>query len=295
LGILEKIEYSEWAAPIVPVLKSDGSVRICGDFKVTINPHLEVPEYPFQKPEEVFSKLNWGKKFTKLDLSNTYNQILLDEKSQEYLVINTHQGLYKFKRLPNGVASGPAILQETMDKILAGVPNVGCIMDDMIITGEADQEHLATLDKVLSRLDSHGMTLNKQKCEFFLPSVTYFGWLVDEQGRKPSPTKEEAIRKAPEPTTRLQLQSFLGLINYYRPSIVDMSMVAGPLNKLLSPGVKFVWTKECSAAFEELKKILLSSDVLVHYDVTKPVTLAVDASPYGIGAVISHVLEDGTE
>ena len=118
---------------------------------------------------------------------------------------------------------------------------------------------------------------------------------MDEQGRKPSPTKEEAIRKAPEPTTRLQLQSFLGLINYYRPSIVDMSMVAGPLNKLLSPGVKFVWTKECSAAFEELKKILLSSDVLVHYDVTKPVTLAVDASPYGIGAVISHVLEDGTE
>ncbi|CAC5424362.1 Uncharacterized protein K02A2.6 [Mytilus coruscus] len=135
-GILEKIKFSEWGAPIVPVMKPDGSVRICGDYKVTINSCLEVPQYPLPKAEDLFSRLNGGKKFSKLDLSQAYQQLLLCENSRNLVTINTHLGLYRYTRLPFGAASSPAIFQEFMDKVLEGLDGVGCILDDLIITGK---------------------------------------------------------------------------------------------------------------------------------------------------------------
>ena len=82
MGVLEKVNYSDWATPIVPILKPSGEVRICGDYKVTLNPYLEIPEHPMPKPEELFAKLNGGQLFSKLDLSQAYQQVSLDERSQ---------------------------------------------------------------------------------------------------------------------------------------------------------------------------------------------------------------------
>ena len=110
-NIIEKVSHSDWAAPIVAVPKKNGRMRICGDYKVTINPVLEVDQYPLPRPEELFAILAGGKKFTTLDLSQAYTQVLLDETSSGYVTINTHKGLYKYKRLPYGEASAPAIFQ----------------------------------------------------------------------------------------------------------------------------------------------------------------------------------------
>ena len=98
----------EWAALIVPVSKSDNSVRTCGEYKVTINPHLDVNQYPLPREEELFAALNGGVHFTRLDPSKAYLQIELEE-SKKYLVINTHKGLYEVNRLPYGIAEAPAI------------------------------------------------------------------------------------------------------------------------------------------------------------------------------------------
>ena len=81
-GIIEKISYSDWATPFVAIQKPNTTVRICGDNKVTVNPVLDVPEYPLPTAEDVFQKLNGGQKFTKLDLSHAYQQVLLDESSR---------------------------------------------------------------------------------------------------------------------------------------------------------------------------------------------------------------------
>ena len=112
-GVLKKVESSDWATPIVPVFKPDGTVRICGDFKLTLNQYLDVPEYPMPTPEELFTKLNGGDKFTKLDLSNAYQQVVLDEESQPYVTITTHLGLYRYTRLPFGIAAAPAIFHKS--------------------------------------------------------------------------------------------------------------------------------------------------------------------------------------
>ena len=125
-GILVKVSHAEWAAPIVLVPKGDGCIRLCGDYKVTINSSLEIDQYPLPKPEDLFASLAGGKKFTKLDLTQAYQQMPLEEESQQYSTITTHKSLYQFTRLPFGVASAPAIFQRTMDTILQGIYPMSC-------------------------------------------------------------------------------------------------------------------------------------------------------------------------
>ena len=104
LGIIEPIQFSRWAAPIVPVLKQDETARICGDYKLTVNQVSKLEEYPLPRVEDLFATLAGGKLFTKLDMSQAYQQLLLDKDSNEYLTINTHKGLFKYNRLVFGVA-----------------------------------------------------------------------------------------------------------------------------------------------------------------------------------------------
>ena len=108
LGIIEKVNISDWANPLVPVVKPDGSVRLCGDYKITVNPVLQVDHYPMPTPEDLFATLAGGTLFSKIDLSQAYNQVLLEPESREYLTVNTHKGLYRYTRLPFGVASAPS-------------------------------------------------------------------------------------------------------------------------------------------------------------------------------------------
>ena len=177
--MLKRVDHAEWAAPIVPVPKRDGSIRVCGDYKVTINPSLQ---YPLPKPSDLMTCLTGGRRFTKLDLTAAYQQMLLDEESASLVTIKTHLGLYKCCRLPVGVASVPAVYQRAMDSILQGMPYVIGYPDDMLITGCMDEEHLKDLEEVLRRLRDHGIRLKKEKCQFLQSSVKYLGHLIDEQG-----------------------------------------------------------------------------------------------------------------
>ena len=287
-GILEKVDSSEWATPIVPVLKPDNTVRICGDYKVTINPVLDVPEYPLPTAEEIFTRLNGGEKFSKLDLSHAYQQVLLDEESRDYVTINTHLGLYRYTRLPFGVAAAPAIFQHTMDQVLQGIDGMGYILDDILITGKDDAEHKRNLEATLQRLDDSDIKLKRSKCSFMQDEVEYFAFRVNRNGIHPSPKKVEAILELEDPKNKKELQSWLGIVNYYRKFVPNMSTVVQPLTHLLANDVQWVWSQDCVQTCKEVKRLLASSEVLVHYNPSKPVVLAVDASAYGLGAVISH-------
>ena len=181
-GILKKVDHSAWAAPIVAVPKNDGRFRICGNYKVTINRSFDIEQHPLPKPADSFATLAGGQLFTKLDLTQAYQQLLQDESSQQYTTINTHQGLYQYTRLPFGISSSPAIFQKTMDVILQGIPYVRCYMDDILVTGVDHQEHLQNLEEVLHCLEQNNLRIKKSKCEFFKDSVEYLGHCVDAQG-----------------------------------------------------------------------------------------------------------------
>ncbi|XP_033729471.1 uncharacterized protein K02A2.6-like [Pecten maximus] len=199
-GILKKVETSEWATPIVPIPKKDGSVRICGDFKVTINPVLDVDQYPLPKIEDIFASLAGGKQFTKLDLKQAYLQMEVKEEDRKFLTINTHLGLFQYQRLVFGIASAPAIWQRAMDQVLQGISGVQCILDDMIVTGGTRDEHMQTLETVLQRLDTFGLRLNNEKCAYMLDKIEFCGHVIDKDGIHKTGEKVDAVVNAPNPT-----------------------------------------------------------------------------------------------
>ena len=110
-GIVSQVKFSEWAAPIVPVVKVNGSVWICRDYKCTISQVSKLDNYPNPKTEDLLPTLDGGQKFTKLDMSQAYQKLELDEESQKFTTINTHKGLYQYNRLPFGISSAPGIFQ----------------------------------------------------------------------------------------------------------------------------------------------------------------------------------------
>ena len=250
-GVISKVTHSDWAASIVPVPKSNGRFRICGDYKVTINQELEVDQYPLPKPEDLFATLAGGRKFTKLDLSQAYQQLTLDESSKQYVTVNTHRGLYRYNCLPFGVASAPALFQKLMDSVLQGIPHVICYLDDILVTGTSDDEHLQNLETVLERLQQYGFRLKKEKCEFLKASVDYLGHKIDADGLHALPSKINAITSAPEPRDIQELRSFLGLLNYYGKFIPNLSTLIHPLNNLLQRSKQWEWTPECQQALQQ--------------------------------------------
>ena len=125
--------FSDWAAPIVPVMKPDKSTRICGDFKLTVNKVSKLDRHPIPKVEDLFSTLSGGTAFTKLDLTQAYQQLELDDDSKQYTVINTHRGLFRHNLLPFGISSAPGIFQRTVENLLKGIPNVMSYLDDILI------------------------------------------------------------------------------------------------------------------------------------------------------------------
>ena len=239
LGVIESVAHSDWATPLVAVPKSDGSVRLCGDYSKTVNPVLETDQYPLPRPEDLMTCLTGGCKFTKLDLSSAYQQMVLDDESCPYVTVNTQKGLYRYLRLPFGVSSAPAVFQKAMDTILQGLPQVICYLDDILVTGSTPQEHLQNLAVVLERLSQHGIRLKEKKCSFMQDSVDYLGHHIDAQGIRTSPSKMEAITKAPAPNNVTQLRSFLGMVNYYGKFLHNLSSQLHPLHALLKHGTKW--------------------------------------------------------
>nr|XP_024658736.1 uncharacterized protein K02A2.6-like [Maylandia zebra] len=280
---------------IVPVNKKDGSVRLCGAFKVTLNSQLCVDKYLLPRIEDLFASLAGGQHFSKLDLANAYLQMEVEEESKKLLTISTQKGLFRFNRLPFGVAPSPALFQKAMDQVLLGLPYTHCYLDDILVSGPDKQTHLRTLKAVLGRLEDYGLRLKQEKCLFFQESVEYLGHIIDAAGLHKSPEKVRAVMEAPAPADVSQLRSFLGMLNYYGRFIPDLATVLKPLNELLSKEKKWQWTSACESAFQKAKERLASPKILTHYNPELPLRLACDASPYGVGAVLSHVMPDGQE
>ena len=289
------MQFAEWAAPIVPVCKSNGQIRICGDYKVTINKGVVEDKYPLPRVNDLYASLAGEESFTKLDLSHAYLQLPLDEGSRDYITINTHKGLFRYTRLPYGISVAPSIFQRTLESLLVGIPRVCIFLDDILVTGKTREEHVANLRLVLKRLDQAGLKLNNQKCEFFNQSVVYLGHKIGRDGLHPTDEKVKAIWDAPNPTNVRELRSWLGLLNYYGRFLCNMSTILAPLHILLRKETKWRWENEQVTAFRAAKEMLQSESLLVHFDPDKHILLACDASPYGVGAVLSHQMADGSE
>lgn len=294
MNIIKKVTYSKWASPIVVVERGYGEkrkVRICGDYKVSVNQVARTEHYPLPNPNDIFASVQKGKVFTILDLKNAYQQLELSSCTQELLTVNTHQGLYQYKMMPYGITSAPAIFQATMDRLLFGIRNVHCYIDDILIWGDNFKECRNTVELILEKLSDAGLKIAHEKCQFFKKSVDYLGVTISESGIQPTIKGIEAIKSAPRPHNVSTLRSFLGLINFYGKFIPNLSTKLRPLHELLEKNKWWKWSKECESCFKNLKNDVIDCNVLTYYDPNKPLIMTCDASAYGVGAVLAHEIE----
>ena len=186
---MEPVSFHYHAAPIVVKEKDEENVRICGDFSVTVNQYLKEDQYPLPVIQDLFATLQGGKKFTVLDLSGAYMQLVLDDESSEFFGIITHRGVFRLKRLPYGAKCAPSIFQRTMEMILSGIPGVCIYLDDILITADTDEEHMARLELVMKTLEEKGLKLNEKKCKFMQDEIKYLGHRIDANGLHPDGEK----------------------------------------------------------------------------------------------------------
>ena len=185
--------------------------------------------------------------------------------------VNTHKGLFQYLWLPFGIASDPGIFQWTMETTLQGLHHVCVYFDDILITGPTEEEHLSTFEEVLKRLDKAGVRFKRNKCEFMLPLREYLRHRISKEGLEPTDGKVKALKDAPAPANVSQLKSFLGLLNYYGKFVSNLSTVLAPLHRLLHKSTPWSWGQEQQTAFDHVKELLTSDNVLTHYDQAKPV------------------------
>ena len=197
--------------------------------------------------------------------------------------------------MPYGVKPASGIFERFIENKLSNVPCTVVKIDDILITGKNDKEHVKNIKKVSEILNEVGALVNKSKCLFFPNEIICIGFLIDKNGIRVNPRKIDPIINMPQPTNVKQLQSFLGAVNYYSKFIPNMADIAKHLYKLIEKNAIWEWKNECDDSFQVLKQRLSESPVLSMYDPDILLKVDCDASKQGLGAVLSHKYPDGTE
>ena len=286
LGVVEKqTEPTDWVNSMVTVQRPNKKLRICIDPQ-DLNKAIKREHYPLRTVEEVVAEMPNAKVFSVLDANHGFWQIQLDEDSSKLCTFNTPFGRYRFKRLPFGVSSAPEVFQKYIAQRLEDLEGVVNVMDDILVWGENKEQHDKRLKKLLDRVRSINLKLNKDKCKIGLTEIQYIGHILSASGLKPDPSKIRAITEMPQPQDKAALMRFLGMVQYLAKFIPNMSEVSSPLRKLLEEDVEWHWESQQVQSFGKLKTLVSNTPVLKYYDINKEVTLSVDASSEGLGAAL---------
>ena len=298
-GVWLPTQFNDYGTPVVPIREPSlpgqpAKLRVCGDYSVTVNQQLEPHRHPMPLPEDLMRKLGGGYGFSKIDLADAYNQIMLAPESQKRLALSTHRGVLLQMRLPFGITSAPGYFQEIMGQLTSDLQGVAVYIDDILVSGATASEHLKNLRSLFKRLEMKGLHCHLEKCIFAQPSVEYFGHILSQQGIAKGP-KVDAVKRMPPPESVSGFRSFLGSVQFYGKFLPNLATVTEPLHRLTKKEVPWKWDREEQAAFQKLKDLLSADTILVHFDPSLPIGISCDASDVGLGAVLFHRYSDGSE
>ena len=191
-----------------------------------------------------------------------YYTFRLDEASSILCTIITPFGKFRYTSFPMGVCQSSDFAQATMEEVLKDIPDVTIYIDDIKITSSTWNQHLATLDKVLTTLQANGFTVNPDKCQWCVQETDFLGFWFTPTGVKPWCKKIDAILAMSPPTNRTEVRAFCGAITFYRDMFRQRSSILAPITKLASKTTLFSWGPEQQTAFEQIKS-LIADDVLL--------------------------------
>lgn len=228
-----------------------------------------------------------AKMFSILDANKGFYHIELEKESQ--LLTTFHAGKYGrycYLVLPFGICSAPEVFQYNFQDVFKGLEGVTIFIDDILVFGKDKEEHRVRLNNVLKRTEEFNIKFNKDKCKFELNEVKYLDHIFSDQGLKVDPEKVNANLEIKEPKSKKELETILGIVTYVSKFLPNVSTVTDPLRQLLKKENEFVFYKSHKEAFAKLKKLLTEVPILQYFDVNKEITLSVDCSSYGAGAVL---------
>ena len=289
---------SPWSAPVVPIRKGDGNIRLCIDYR-RLNAQTEPDRSPIPCLSDAVYSINNRKFFTSLDLVKGYYQLLLSPESRELTAFSTAYSHFQFKRLSFGLRNAPATFQKEIQNVLSRFPkkNVIVYFDDILIMEDSFEAHLELVTRVLYTLARHGMKVKPSKCQWFAKEVDFLGHTISSSGLRKQSSYIEKVDEFPLPQTVRELQQFLGLVNFQRKFIKDISLIQKPLSELTGgrKNAKIEWTEERRQAFMEIKAGMKRDIELAFpcYDEgAHKLILWVDASDGGAGACLMQRQEE---
>ena len=288
VGVLKKVNRSEWAAPTFVIPKKDQTIRFISDFR-ELNKRIKRKPYPIPKIQDLLLKLEGFSYATALDLNMGYYHIELSPKSKTLCTIVLPWGKYEYQKLPMGLCNSPDIFQEKMSELFMDLEYVRAYIDDLLVLTNGDwDDHLEKLDEVLTRLERAGLKVNARKSFFGRHELEYLGYWITRTGVQPMPKKVDAILDIAPPKTKRELRSFIGMVNYYRDMWIRRSELLAPLSALCSKNAKWQWTDVEQTAFEKIKRVISKETLLAYPDFNDTFEIHTDASDYQLGAVISQ-------
>ena len=306
LGVIERVKSNttlKYTSPVHMVKKPNGrGWRVCADFRL-LNQRTVSDNYPLPMLRSFQGNIKGSKLFSTLDLKSAFHHLPIHPQDVEKTcVLSPWGGAFVYKRLAFGLTNGPSSWQKYIDRVLSGIDNIFCYLDDILVWSEDVEGHLSTLEQVFKRLQQHGLTLALDKCTFARETIDYLGYQVSGAGIRPLQKKTEAINRIPEPQTQKQLLHFLGALNYFRSSLSGLKKggkyqnAANLLQPLYSVATvpiqarKFeeVWSSnpQLKESFQDAKLLLKQAAQLAHPDPALPLALMTDASQHSIGSVL---------
>lgn len=299
-GIIEpSVSAYSSAAFLVPKGKSGDEpssqeYRCVIDYR-KLNQCIEIEQVPLPDLHSAFHWFGKAKFFSVIDLNQAYHQIPLSERSRDLTAFCVPWMLYRFTRVPFGLATGAQVLTRLLDQVFEDVKFkfVFNFLDDCVVYSETFDEHLEHLREVFTRLRTAGLTVNPKKLRLAVPEISFLGHLVSERGVSIDPSRTTSIRKYEQPNNAKSVARFIGMVNFYSKFIHNFAEVAAPLNRLRKKGVPFVWGADEEIAFRLLKEALMNPPVLKMVDFSQELILTTDSSGTAIGSVLQQEVEGG--
>jgi hypothetical protein len=223
---------SLWGAPVIFILKKDGTQRLCKDYHA-LNEVTIKNKYPLPRIDDLFDQLCGACVFSKIDLRSEYHQLKIRKCVIPKTAFVSRYGMYEYMVMSFGLTNAPPYFMYLMNKVFMDYLDkfVMVFIDDILVYSRSEEEHEEHLRLALQKLLENRLYAKLRKCEFWMKQVAFLGHVISKGGISVDPSKVQDVLSWNVPTSVSDIWSFLGLARYYRRFIEGFPKISKPMTE----------------------------------------------------------------